>query len=125
MVVGVLTRSNRHGDMLFAYDVVREANVVEIVCFDHDVIEPALLGTDPESDRVIPIVTMHEHRRDDAGAHANFVFDATSHAQLRVKPPGRGGVILADNAMAEAAGPSVESPVHSPPRIKGLAALNF
>src|SRR6516225_9468111 len=125
MVVRVLAGVNRHRDTVLAYEVMRQADVVEIVHFEHDVIETALLRTYAEGDGVIAVVTMHEDGRDGAIPHANFVFDPSAHSQLHVKPPRRGCVILANYAMAQAAGPRIKAPVHSTSRIEGFAELNF
>ena len=125
MVVRMLAGSDRHRDPVFAHEVVRQPDVIEIVHLEHDVIEPPLLRTDAEGDSMIAVIAMHEDRRDDPVAHSNLVLDPTAHSQLHIKPPGCRGIMLADNAMAEPAGPGIKPPMHSSSRIKWLTELNF
>src|SRR5690349_9419092 len=113
MIIRVLAGSNRHRDMMLADQVVGQADVVEVVDLEHDVIQPPFLRTDAERDGMIAVVTMHKNRGDDPVSHPDLIFDTAAHSELHIKAPCRGRVVLSDNAMTQAATAGIKPPVHS------------
>src|SRR5882757_3154961 len=121
----MLARQDRHRDFMLANQVVRHPDVVEIVHLDHEVIDAAFGGANSESDGVIAIIAMHEHRRDHVLAHPKLVLDAAAHAEQRVEAEGSIGVLLTHDAMPDSAGSGFEFTVHRAARMKWLFELHF
>src|SRR5277367_194337 len=121
----MLAGADRYWDLVLAHQIISQADVIEVIDFDHDVVDPARLGSDSESHTMVAIVAMHEYRCDDALAHADFVFDSAAHAERRKKLARRGNVAFADNAMAETAAAGLEPPMHPPARMERLAELDL
>src|SRR5208282_4882399 len=125
MIVGVLAGRDVDGNLLPANDIVREPDVVEVVHFDHQMIESLFRSSEPESHRVVAVVAMHEDDRERLLAHPDFVFDATTHPQLAIKAVGGIGVLFTDDAVAETAAPGLEPSVHPAARMERFAELNL
>src|ERR1700722_19841008 len=123
MIVRVLAGRDRPRDLVLAHEVVGHADVVEIVHFEHDVVEAAVAARDSEGNRVIAVVAMHEDEPDRPLAGAKFVPDAAAHSEVSIEALGRIDVALAHDAMAESAGAGFESPMHRAPGMERLAEL--
>src|ERR1700761_4122413 len=121
----MLAGADRDRHFVLPHEIVGEADVIEVIYFDHDVIDSARLRANSEGNRMIAIIAMHEYRCDDALAHADFVFDSAAHAERRKKLACRGNVAFANDAMAEPAGPGLEPSMHPPPRVERLAELHL
>src|ERR1700729_1180971 len=119
----MLAGSDRDWNIVLADQVVGHADVVEVVHFDHDVVEPAIAARDTEGDRVIAVVGMHEDEPDSALAAAKFVLDATAHPEVSVEALGRIDVALAHDAVTQAARAGLESSMHRAARMERLTQL--
>src|SRR5207248_2142606 len=124
MVVRMLAWRDRHRNAALAHHVVCKAHIVKVVGLEHDVIQPPLLRADSKRHRVVPVVAMHEYRRNDLLAHPNLVFDAPAHSELRIEIARCNRVVLANDAMTKAAGSGAEATVHPAPRVEWFVGLN-
>src|ERR1700722_274804 len=124
MIVRVLAGRDRHRDLVLAHEVVGHADVIEIVHFEHDVVEPPITARDSEGNRVIAVVAMHEDQPDRPLAGAKFVLDAAAHSEVSIEALGCIDVALAHDAMAESAGAGFESPMHRAAGMERFAELS-
>ena len=112
------------GNLLIADQVVRHADIVEIVNFDHEVVEHLARVGDAEGDGVVALVAMHEADQHGIFAHADFVLDAAAHPERMIELLRCDGILLADDAMPEAAGSGLEAAMHRTPGVKRLMELD-
>src|SRR5215469_6692620 len=70
------------------------------------------------------IIAVHDDRSDGHLAHADFVFNPTAHAELRVEAIGSLWVFFTNYAVAHTARSGLEASVHPAPRVKGLRKLH-
>src|ERR1700722_20268094 len=121
----MFARRDRDRQFVLADEVVGQPDIVESIDLDHDVVEAAALRTDAEGDGVVAIVAVHEDGRDDIFAHAELVFDATAHPEGGVEALRSRRIILADDAVAEAARGGFEATVHRAAGMKRFAELDL
>src|SRR5579871_5988078 len=118
MIVRVFARRDPDRKLVAARDIIGEADVIEVVHFNHQVID-ALVGTaDPERDRMIALIAMHKYGRRRMRSHPELVFNAAAHSQSSIEAKRGIDVAFADNAMAHATVAGLEASVHSASRIK-------
>ena len=110
---------------MLADEVVGQPDIVESIDLDHYMVEAAALRTDAEGDGVVAIIAVHEDGRDDIFAHAEFVFDAAAHAERGVEALAARRIVLADDAMAQAARSGFEASMHRAAGMKRFAELDF
>ena len=110
---------------MLADEVVGQPDIVESIDLDHDVVEAAALRTDTEGDGVVAIVAVHEDGRDDIFAHAELVFDATAHPEGGVEALRSRRIILADDAVAEAARGAIADAGFIPPDLEMVFPFLF
>src|ERR1700689_4158142 len=124
MIVRVLARRNRHRNVVLAHQVIGHADVVEVVHLEHDVVEAAIGAWDSEGNGVVAVVAIHKDQPDGSFAAAKFVLDAAAHPEMLIKASSRVDVALANDAVTEASGASLESPMHRAARMERLVELN-
>src|SRR5215475_1483913 len=112
----MLPRQDMDGNLVLAHQLIRESDVVEVVYFDHQMIDAALGSGDAERERMLPLIAMHEDRSDYTFAHADFILNPTAHTQKVIEPIGSLDIFLANNTVAQSTCSSLETPMHSPSR---------
>src|SRR5712691_9987161 len=110
---------------MLAHQFVGKAHIIEVVHFDHQVVDALFQPADPESHRMVAVVAMHERGRNHVLAHANLVFDTAAHSQKTIKAIRSRNIILTYDAMSYAAGSGLEPSVHPPAWMEGLAELHL
>src|SRR5487761_604410 len=108
MVVGVLAGADRDRNLMLADDLVGEADIVEVIDLDHQMVDTTFAATDSECDGVVAIIAVHEDGSDRLLAHPELVFDAAAHPEQGITAMSGRDVTLADYGMAHAAGAGLE-----------------
>src|SRR6266850_2845304 len=124
MIVRMLAGYNSHWDLVPAYQVIGHSDVIEIIHFDHHVIESLVRSSDPKRDGMIARIAMHKDQLNYSLAHSDLVFHAAAHSQLSVETLRRGEVLFAYDAMPESTRAGLEAPMHRAARMERLAELN-
>src|SRR5437870_171893 len=114
-----------HGNFVAADEVVGQSHVVEVVDFDHQMINAQLVSRDPEGHGMIAIITMHEDGSNQTFANADFIFDAAAHAQKAIEAIGGIHIFLTDNTVAQPTRSGLEATMHPAPWMEWFARLYF
>src|SRR6266436_9989148 len=111
MIVRMLAGYYVHRDLVFAYQVISHPDVIEIIHFDHHMIEALVRSSDPKRDGMIAFIAVHEDQLNYSLAHPDFVFGSPAHSQLSIETLRRGEIFFAYDAMAESACTGLEAPM--------------
>src|SRR5216683_1488713 len=121
----MLAGLDSHWDLVLAYQIISQADVIEIIHFDHHMIQSLVRASDPKRDCVIALIAMHEDQLEYSLSHSNPVLGSAAHSQLSIKTLRRGEVLFTYNAMAESARAGLEAPMHRAARMERFAEMNL
>src|SRR4029077_11804078 len=121
----MLAGLNSHWDLVLTYQVISQADVIEIIHFDHHMIESLVGSADPKRDGVIAFIAVHEDEFEYSFSHFDLVLDSSTHPQLSIETLRRSEVFFAYDAMAESAGTGLKAPMHRSSRMERFAELDL
>src|SRR5216683_1729842 len=121
----MLAGLNSHWDLVLTYQIVSQADVIEIIHFDHHMIESLVGSSYAKRDCVIALIAVHEDQLEYSLSHVDLVFDSAAHSQLSIETLRRGEVLFTNDAVAESACAGLEAPMHRPARMERFAELNL
>src|SRR5882672_5018668 len=106
----MLTRLNSNRDLVSAYQVIGHSDVIEIIHFDHHMIESLVRTSDSKRDGMIARIAMHKDQLNYSLAHSDLVFHSAAHSQLSIETLCRGEVLFAYDAMPQSTRAGLETP---------------
>src|ERR1700738_451682 len=119
----MLARLNSHRNLILTYQIISQADVIEIIHFNHHMIESLVGSSDPKRDGMIAIIAVHEYQLEYSFSHFDLVFDSAAHSQLSIETLRRDEVLFAYDAMPESACAGLKASMHRAARLERLSEI--